>query len=120
MFGEFIKVRRIGKGLTLRKFCILIDSDPSNWSKVERGILPAPQDEEKLKNIAHVLNIHEESSDWQELIDRARISAGAIPKDFLSDDEVLKSLPMFFRTIRSEKPSPEELDKLIESIRRGK
>jgi len=120
MFGEFIKTRRIGKGLTLRKFCILIDIDPSNWSKVERGLHPAPQEDEKLKKIANVLDIREESADWQELQDKARISAGAIPKDFLSDERVLKSLPMFFRTLRSEKPTPEELDMLIESIRRGK
>lgn len=118
MFGEFIKKRRIAKGLTLRKFCILIDVDPSNWSKVERALLPAPQEEEKLKTIAFVLDIREGSTEWYEFLDRARISAGAIPKDFLSDEEVLKSLPMFFRTIRSEKPSPEELDLLIETIRR--
>jgi transcriptional regulator with XRE-family HTH domain len=120
MFGEFIKTRRIGKGLTLRKFCILIETDPSNWSKVERGMLPAPQEDEKLKTIANVLGIFEGSDDWQELQDKAMISAGAIPKDFLTDDEALKSLPMFFRTIRSEKPTPEELDMLIEVIRRGK
>jgi transcriptional regulator with XRE-family HTH domain len=117
MFGEFIKTRRIGRGLTLRKFCALIEIDPSNWSKVERGLLPAPQDEERLRGIAFALGISEGSTG---LMDRAKISAGAIPKDFLSDKEVLESLPMFFGTIRSEKPSPEELDMLIETIRRGK
>ena len=52
MFGEFIKKRRIDKGLGLREFCKQIEMDASNWSKVERGVLSPPQDEEKLRNIA--------------------------------------------------------------------
>ena len=120
MFGEFIKTRRIGKGLTLRMFSSLIHEDPSNWSKVERGLLRAPQGEEKLKAIAFILDINVGSSDWFELKDRVKISAGLIPKDILSDEEVTKSLPMFFRTLRSEKPSREDLERLIETIRKGK
>ena len=50
--------------------------------------------------------------------DLANIDAGIIPADLLSDKKVLDSLPMFFRTIRSEKPTPEELDKLINIIRK--
>jgi len=120
MFGEFIKARRIEKGLTLRNFSKLIGMDPSNWSKIERGMFPAPQESERLKTIAQVLDIPEDSPSWHEMKDKAEISAGMIPKDILSDSEISKSLPMFFRTIRSEKPTPEELEKLIEAIRRGK
>jgi hypothetical protein len=46
------------------------------------------------------------------------IDAGIIPEDILSDEKVLNSLPLFFRTIRSEKPTPEDLDKLINMIRK--
>ena len=38
MFEEFIKNRRIAKGLGLREFCKQIEMDASNWSKVERGV----------------------------------------------------------------------------------
>jgi len=119
MFGEFIKAKRIEKELTLRAFSKLIGVDPSNWSKIERGLLPGPQENGKLKIIAKVLDISVGSTTWQELTDKAEISAGLIPKDILSDAEVTKSLPVFFRTIRSEKPTPEELERLIEAIRRG-
>ena len=78
-----------------------------------------PQDEEKLKQIAKVLGISLKSEEWQELKDKARIDAGIIPEDILSDEKILNALPMFFRTIRSEKPTLEELDKLINKIRRG-
>ena len=119
MFGEFIKERRIEKSISLREFCKRIEVDASNWSKVERGLLAPPQDEEKLRKIAQVLNIKFGSPLWKEMKDKANIDAGIIPEDILTDQRVLNSLPLFFRTIRSEKPTPEELDKLIDMIRKG-
>ncbi|HSB04550.1 MAG TPA: hypothetical protein VLK23_05090 [Thermodesulfobacteriota bacterium] len=74
--------------------------------------------EEKLKRIAQVLNIKLGSLLWKEMKDKANIDAGIIPEDILSDEEVLNSLPLFFRTIRGEKPTPEELDRLIDMIRK--
>ena len=120
MFGKFVKEKRINKGITLREFCRQLELDASNWSKIERGVMSPPQDEEKLKQFAKVLGISLKSEEWQELKDKARIAAGIIPEDILSDEKTLNSLPMFFRTIRSEKPTPEELDKLISKIRKGK
>lgn len=120
MFGEFIKRRRVSKSLTLREFCRKLNADASNWSKVERGLLPPPQDEDKLKEIARLLDIPINSKMWEEMLDKASIDSGLIPKDILSDKEILDSLPMFFRTIRSDKPSPEELDVLINLLRKDK
>jgi transcriptional regulator with XRE-family HTH domain len=118
MFGEFIKEKRIEKGISLREFCKRMEIDASNWSKVERGLLAPPQDEEKLRKIAQALNIKLGSPLWREMKDKANIDAGIIPEDILSDEKVLNSLPLFFRTIRSEKPTPEELDRLIDLIRK--
>ena len=50
--------------------------------------------------------------------DYAYIDAGKIPDYLMSDEDVLKALPVFFRTIGSVKPTPEELAKLVESIRK--
>jgi transcriptional regulator with XRE-family HTH domain len=118
MFGEFIKERRINNGISLREFCKMIEVDASNWSKIERGLLGPPQDEEKLEKIAEVLKIKVGSAPWEEMKDLASIDAGIIPDDIRSDERVLKSLPMFFRTLRGDKPSAEELDKLIEMVRK--
>jgi transcriptional regulator with XRE-family HTH domain len=119
MFGEFIKKRRVSRGITLREFCRKLNMDASNWSKVERGFLSPPQDEAKLKEIAYFLEIPINSKLWGELKDMANIDAGLIPKDILSDKEIVNSLPMFFRTIRSDKPMLEELDVLINLLRKG-
>ncbi len=118
MFGEFLKERRIAKGISLREFCKRVEIDASNWSKVERSLLAPPQDEERLRKIARALDIKFGSALWKEMKDKANIDAGTIPEDILSDERVLNSLPMFFRTIRSEKPTPEDLDKLIDMIRK--
>ncbi len=118
MFGQFVKEDRLAKGLGLREFCRKLGIDASNWSKVERGTLAPPQDEKKLEKIANILGIEPNTDKWKALHDQANIDAGIIPKDLLSDKEVLNSLPMFFRTIRSEKPTPEELDKLIKKIQK--
>jgi len=118
MYGEFIKGIRLNKDMSLREFCKLTEIDASNWSKIERGLLAPPQDEEKLKKIAKVLGIKAGSETWKEMKDLANIDAGIIPEDIRSDQEVLKALPMFFRTIRSDKPTAEELDKLIEMIKK--
>ncbi|HSV96443.1 MAG TPA: helix-turn-helix transcriptional regulator [Spirochaetota bacterium] len=117
-FGEFIKDRRNELGLSLREFCKQLDEDASNWSKVERGILSPPQDEGKLRRIAKLLNIGMNSEEWNMLTDYAKIDAGKIPDYLMSDQDVLKALPVFFRTIGSVKPTPEELAKLIEIIRK--
>ena len=117
MFGEFIKSLRIERDIGLREFCRRLSIDASNWSKVERGLLAPPQDKDKLDQIAKVLKIKKGSELYNELSDKASIDAGIIPKDILSDQETLNSLPMFFRTVRSEKPTPEELEKLIKKIR---
>jgi transcriptional regulator with XRE-family HTH domain len=118
MYGEFIKKRRIGKGITLREFCKMVGVDASNWSKVERGLLSPPQDEEKQRRIAGILEIELDSKAWTEMKDYANIDAGIIPEDILSDEKVVKSLPVFFRTLRSDKPTSEELDELMSMIRK--
>jgi len=119
MYGQFVKNRRVDKGISLREFCKSLGLDASNWSKVERGLLSPPQDEEKLRRIAELLDIEFGSDTWVEMKDLASISAGSIPDDILSDENVLKSLPIFFRTLRSDKPTSDELDELISMIRKG-
>ena len=117
MFGEFVKQIRAEKRLGLREFCIAADCDPSNWSKVERGLLPPPQDQKLLDKIAVILDLPETSKERDRLFDYAAIDAGLIPKYVLEDGELLKRLPVFFRTATGKKPTPEELQQLADILR---
>jgi transcriptional regulator with XRE-family HTH domain len=116
-FGNLVKRIRAEKRLGLREFCIASGCDPSNWSKVERGLLPPPQDEHLLNRIAVILEMEENSKEREQLFDFAAIDAGKIPAYILSDEELVKKLPVFFRTASGKKPTPEDLEKLAEILR---
>ena len=119
IFGEMLKNLRIERGLTLRKTAELADYDPSNWSKVERGKLSPPSDEEVLKKWAKILGLSIKSDKIQEFIDRAIIAQGIIPQDIMSQKNAVKYMPAFFRTIRNKKPTKKDVNQLIKLIRKA-
>ena len=109
-FSEFVRSQRIKNGTTLREFCRRVDQDPSNWSKIERGILAPPKTPDQLSKIAEVLGFQAGSNEYDSLFELAAIDY--IPKEIV-DKEVLEKLPIFFRTIRGDTPTNEELNNLI-------
>ena len=116
-FGEVLKKLRINKELSLREVCKLVDYDASNWSKIERGIISPPSDEKILSRWAKVLGIKSETEELKDFIDSALVAQGIIPEDILSRVDAFKYLPAVFRTLRNEKPTKEEVDRLIELLR---
>lgn len=118
-FGEFVKELRIKKELTLREFCRVNGHDPGNWSKVERGLLYPPESEEILEQWAKQLGLKKGSADWFTFMDLASLTRGKIPNDILDDQKLMESVPLFFRTIRGEKPGTEELKELIRIIKKS-
>jgi transcriptional regulator with XRE-family HTH domain len=114
-FGEFVKNLRIKKYLTLREFCRIANLDASNWSKIERAIFPPPKSKRVIQEIAKVLNLAENSEDFNTLFDLATI--GYIPSELISDQKVIDKLPVFFRTLRGEKPTRKELEGLIKILK---
>jgi transcriptional regulator with XRE-family HTH domain len=114
-FGGFIKKLRMDKRLTLRQFCVQTELDPSNWSKVERNILPPPKSKMVLQRIAKVLDMNIESDTWYTLVDLAMIAS--IPIELMDDKSILDKLPILFRTVRGESPTRDELEKLIKLLK---
>lgn len=119
MFGELIKKIRFEKRLGLREFCLAADWDPSNWSKVERGVLSPPQDTNVLNRIVAILGLSENSKERELIFDYAAIDAGKIPGYVLQDAELVKRLPVFFRTATGKKPTTEDLKKLAEILKKA-
>jgi transcriptional regulator with XRE-family HTH domain len=118
-FGELIKSLRLKNDYTLRQFCLKFGHDPSNWSKLERGILSPPNNVDVLQEWAKQLNIKLETPEWFKFYDSAFMAKGEIPADILTDKEIMEKIPIFFRTARGQKPSKEELQILMEIIRRS-
>lgn len=115
-FGEFLKRRRMATRLTLRAFCQAHGFDPSNFSKMERGLLRPPHGE-KLEEYAAALGLARESDDWFEFHDLASVAQGEIPDHLLSDEQILDKLPVLFRALRE--IDPDKLDTLPDLIRRS-
>lgn len=118
-FGKMMKKLRIKKGLTLREFCQANGFDPGNYSRLERGLFPAPHKEELLEKYAVALGLQRGSDEWLEFFDLAAASRGEIPHDLMSDEEVVNKLPILFRTLRGSQVTEENLDQLIEKVRRS-
>ena len=118
VFGQFFKEMRLKTGLSLRRFCLDHGLDPGNISKMERGLASPPQSKEKLEEYAQYLGIEKDSDDWYNFFDYAAASTGRIPPDVMSDEELVKKLPVIFRALRGQKLPVEKLGDLAELIRR--
>ena len=117
MFGTFIKELRAQRRLGLREFCLEHGHDPSNWSKIEREVLQPPRDEQTLRTWAKQLGLKHRSDDWLKFFEYAAVDAGRIPDHILEDKELAAHLPAFFRTLSGQKPSREDMEKLLGIIK---
>ena len=118
-FGSYFEQLRQEQGLTLRMFCRKAACDPANISRMERGLIPPPKGREILEKYAEALNLAEGSDEWYQFFDLAATDQGIVPKDIMADQDLVKVLPVFFRTLRGQKPTKAEMEKLAEKIRDG-
>ncbi len=116
-FGEFLNNLRVKQNLSLRDVCKKVNYDPSNWSKIERGLISPPNDKETLSGWAGALNLKDGSVEFYNFIDLANIAQGIIPDYIMQEKDLVRALPAFFRTVRNEKPTKKEIDDLINLIK---
>ncbi len=117
-FGEYLRALREKKRITLREFCKRAKADPANISRLERRAMKPPQSERILRRYAEALGVEEGSSEWYDFFDLASVDNGKIPEYLNSDEELVRRLPAFFRTLRGERPTGEEMRRLAEKIRK--
>jgi len=118
-FGGFLEILRQRNHLTLREFCKRAGCDPANISRVERGLMPPPKGREILERYATALGLEKDSDDWLTFLDLAAADQGMMPADIMENEALVRALPVFFRTLRGQKPTPEEMRKIADKIRNG-
>lgn len=116
MFNETIKSLRIQKRLTLRDFCAQVGLDPSNWSKVERGVNPPPGDVGLLERLAEFFALKGEQK--LGFMDAAALQRKEIPPDIADSAILQRALPAFFRAARGHELTEDELKNLAEDIQK--
>ena len=114
-FGQYVKDLREKSGLSLRQFCRLADVDASNWSKIERDLLPPPKSRQQLNDLASIMGIPKESEEWNTLLDLAAI--GHVPKELWNNQSVAERMPVFFRTARESKIDKAMIEEIKELFR---
>lgn len=117
MLGDFIRTKRLSFGLSLRQFCDMLKIDSSNWSKVERGLIPLTLTEEKLDEMKGLLNIEKRSNEEEEFDNLVMIAKKKIPDHVYSDEEILKALPVLFRAAGGERPTERQKKLLYDLIK---
>ena len=113
LFGEFLRAKMTEKRLTLRQLAQRSGFDPSNLSKLERGVSYPPQKIENLNRLAEALDLDDEER--AEMIEAAEFGNGKIPQHF----EAVKSnqsIPLLLRAINNKKMDPEQVKGLAELI----
>jgi len=116
MFTETIKSLRLQKRLTLRDFCQQVGLDPSNWSKVERGVNPPPGDVGLLERLADFFGLT--GAEKLAFLDAAALQRREIPADVADNAILQRALPAFFRAARGHELTDAELKNLAEDIRK--
>lgn len=116
MFNETVKSLRLEKRLTLRDFCEQVGLDPSNWSKVERGVNPPPGDVSLLERLADFFDLS--GARKLEFIDAAALQRREIPPDVADNMILQRALPAFFRAARGYELTEAELAGLADDIRK--
>lgn len=116
MFTETVKALRLQQRLTLRDFCQQVGLDPSNWSKVERGVNPPPGDVRLLERLADFFGLA--GADKLAFLDAAALQRREIPPDVADHALLQKALPAFFRAARGHALTEAELQSLAGDIRK--
>ncbi len=116
MFSDTVKALRLEKRLTLRDFCERAGLDPSNWSKVERGINPPPGDVKTLERLAGFFGLA--GAKKLAFMDEAALQRNEIPADVADNVILQKALPAFFRAARGHELTEAELKNLAADIRK--
>lgn len=115
-FGQLVQARRAEIRLTLRDCAVRAGMDAGNLSRLERGRVAPPQDPAILVRLADALELTG-STRAQELFDLASMQNGRIPRDILSNEDVMSALPILLRTVNNKQLDGAQIDKLIELIK---
>lgn len=114
-FGQWMEDWRLSHDTSLRTFCINHNIDAANYSKLERGILAPPVNEESVidRLATEVFEIKNQSDEYHEFWERARAAHVAITQamrePYMPDTQ---NYPVFVQKADGTRLTDEELREL--------
>lgn len=115
-FGEYLKLLRLEKEISLRSLAKSSGIDVGNLSKIERSVLNPPQNEDFIDKINKVLKLNE--IEKKKLIDLASSSNGEYPMDIKNQLADYNAIPILLRTISNKRLSDDEIISITEKIKK--
>jgi transcriptional regulator with XRE-family HTH domain len=117
IFGGFVKSTRLKQNIIAREAALNAGMLPSNFSKIEHGVLPPPRDAAKQKRLAAAIGVQPGTATADQFFDLAGKATGSVPvdlADIISEDE---ARPLLLRTIENKRLTEADIKRLIEIVR---
>ena len=116
-FNELFKQKRMAIG-TVRQFAKQSGLDIAYVSRLENGVTLPPKDNEKLIKLGLALGLKQNTNEWQEFMDLAAVAKNELPEDLQDNARVAAVLPAFYNALRGKELNKEDLEKLLNLIKR--
>jgi len=116
-FGAFVKTKRLANGITAREASQAAGILPSNFSKLEHGVLRPPSDVERQKKLAAAIGLEFGTENANQFFDLAGKANKAIPADLAEIISEDGARPLLLRTIGNKRLTEDEIRQLIEIVR---
>lgn len=114
-FGEFIRKVRQRNRITARTAADAAGMLPSNFSKMEHGLLNPPKDAERQKALAAAISLEE--AELSIFFDLAAKAANSIPVDIAEIISEQEAVPLLLRTIGNKRLDPATVKRLVQIVR---
>lgn len=98
-FGAVLAARRAALRLSLRALAAETELDVGQLSRIERSVLPPPQQERVLMRLAKALHL-DTAEEVSEFCDLSAAENGRIPAALLASRPVARALPLVLRALR--------------------
>jgi hypothetical protein len=95
-FSDIFKRYRVKKNPGLTSWCREHSLDQGNHSKLERGIMPPPQNFARLHEYIEIFEIEEFSDDWHNFLNLALIENLKLPLEHKPDRNLAYLISIFF------------------------
>ncbi len=116
-FGQYLKSLRKASGKAARIVALEAGMQPSNYSRLEYGVLNPPQTRPKLDRLAKAVGILDSKSEMAKFYDLAAAANKSIPldlADIISRDE---AVPLMLRTFGNKKLTKQDVEEIVKLVR---
>jgi hypothetical protein len=116
-FGKHLKDLRKASGKAARIVALEAGMQPSNYSRLEYGVINPPKPKSNLDRLARAVGILDSKEQMARFYDMAAAALKSVPvdlADIISKDD---AVPLMLRTIGNKKLTKQEIEEIVSLVR---